>query len=149
MTQQEFPPMPAMTPSLTVTDPQATLAWFGKLGFVTMVEMAMPDGSLMHAEVGRGPAVRIMLGPAAPEMGRLAGGGGMTLYITLQESVDALHDQAVAGGVAISQPPTDQFWGDRTFTARHPDGYEIMFAQNTRVVTPEEMAAAMKQFAPA
>ena len=139
MTEQQLPPV---VPSFVVNDVQASLDWFAKLGFETSFAMTAPDGSIAHAEVRRGP-VHIMMGP--PMFGATTGSAGMSLYINLQESVDAYHDAVSAAGVAIGDPLEDQFWGDRTFTVEHPDGYRIMFSEHIRDVTPEEMAEAMKQ----
>jgi uncharacterized glyoxalase superfamily protein PhnB len=136
-----------LTPSITVRDVQDTLQWFAKLGFKTELEMPAPDGAIVHAEVSYGSGVRLMMGPPG-EWGQ-PGGGGMSLYITLQESVDAYHDRAKAAGITITDALTDQFWGDRTFTVQHPDGYRITFAQHIRDVSLEEMVEAMKQFVPA
>jgi PhnB protein len=139
---------PGLVPSIMVNDVKGTLAWFSKLGFNTEVEMPAPDGSIVHAEVSYAPDVRIMLGPAGMGGGQ-PGSTGMSLYITLKDSVDAYHNKVKAAGITIKDQLTDQFWGDRTFMVEHPDGYQIMFAQHTRDVTPEEMSEAMKQMAPA
>ena len=138
---------PAVVPSLVVSDVKATLEWFHKLGFETQDEMAGPDGGIVHAEVRRGDVV-IMMGPST--WGGTPGSTGMTLYINLgSESVDEYHEKVRAAGVNITDPLTDQFWGDRTFQVEHPDGYRIMFSQHVRDVSPEEMAKAMEQMAAA
>jgi PhnB protein len=139
--------LPAVVPSLIVHDVRATLDWFAKLGFETAFEMAGPDGSLVHAEVRRGPDVSFMMGPAT--WGGNPGSTGMSVYINLQESVDAYHDQVQTAGITIADPLTDQFWGDRTFTVEHPDGYRIMFAQHICDVSEAEMQEAMAQMASA
>jgi PhnB protein len=135
---------PAVVPSFVVSDMKASLEWFHKLGFTTQDEMAGPDGSLVHAEVRRGEVV-IMLGPSG--FGGTPGSTGMSLYVVLGESVDDYHGKVNAAGVKITEPLTDQFWGDRTFQVEHPDGYRIMFSQHVRDVSPEEMAKAMEQMA--
>jgi PhnB protein len=137
--------LPAIIPSLVVSDVKATLDWFAKLGFETAFEMAGPDGSIAHAEVNRGPDVHFMMGPST--WGGTPGSTGMTIYINLRESVDAYHDAVTAAGVTVKDPLTDQFWGDRTFSVEHPDGYQIMFSQHIRDVSEEEMKAAMQQMA--
>jgi PhnB protein len=136
---------PAVVPSIVVSDVKATLDWFHKLGFQTQDEMAGPDGSIVHAEVRRGDVV-LMMGPGMN--GAAPGSTGMSLYINLgSESVDGYHDRVRAAGVAITDPLTDQFWGDRTFMVEHPDGYRIMFSQHVRDVSAAEMAQAMEQMA--
>ena len=137
--------MPALMPMIAVRDPQATIAWLEKLGFRQEMTMPAPDGSIAHAEVTRSPELRFMLGPARGEVGS----AGLELYVTLEEDIDALYRSATAAGVTADSAPQDQFWGDRTFTAIHPDGYRIMFARHVRDVSMEEMEQAMAQFVPA
>jgi PhnB protein len=144
MAEQQFP---SLVPSLVVSDVKASLEWFGKLGFETMFEMPGPDGSIGHAEVARGPGVRFMMGPAT--WGGTPGSTGMRIYITLLESIDDFHETVNAAGIAITDPLTDQFWGDRTFAIEHPDGYRITFGQHIHDVSEEEMAAAMEQMSAA
>jgi PhnB protein len=134
--------MPPLMPYFQVRDPRATLAWFQKLGFTSAGELTGPDGAIQHAEVVRGP-LRFMFGPAMGDVGSV----GLSLYVTLDESVDAYHDAVTAAGIAVAEPLTDQFWGDRTFTVDHPDGYRIQFAQHVRDVSMEEMAAHAAQTA--
>ena len=33
--------------------------------------------------------------------------------------------------------PTTEFWGDRIFTVRDPDGYALTFSEHVKDVTPE------------
>ena len=140
--------MPALIPAMSVSDPRATLDWFQKLGFQTVMTMPMPDGTIAHAHVARG-AAHLMLGPACEQSGMGIGSAGMGLYISVPESVDELCDRARHSGIAVSQDPTDQFWGDRTFEVQHPDGYRITFYNHVRDVSPEEMQKAMEQWAAA
>jgi PhnB protein len=144
MAEQQYP---AIIPSLVVSDVEASLDWFTKLGFETVEKMVGPDGSIGHADVMRGPDVHFMMGPST--WGGSPGSTGMRIYINLKESVDAYHDSVKAAGITINDSLTDQFWGDRTFSVEHPDGYLITFAEHVRDVSKEEMEAAMQQMAAA
>ena len=135
---------PPIVPMIGVSDVKASMQWFESLGFTTTVEMNMPDGSIMHAELSKGDAV-VMLGQ---NMGRPMGPTSLNLYMPVASGIDEYHDQVKAAGVTIAEGLTDQFWGDRTFMVTHPDGYDIMFAQPTREVSPEEMTAAIAEMAP-
>ena len=135
--------MPAVIPSLVVSDTEATLDWFAKLGFEQVDAVRGPDGAIAHAEVRRGADVWFMFGPAS--WGGTPGSSGMSVYVNLREDIDAYHERVRGAGVTISEPLTDQFWGDRTFGVEHPDGYRIMFSQHVRDVSKDEMEAAMKQ----
>ena len=130
-----------LQPMISVSDINASLAWFEKLGFTTDYTVPLPDGSIGHAGMSRGPQVQIMLAPSPATVGST----GLELYIYAGEGVDACYAAATGAGIVAEGEPQDQFWGDRIFTVKHPDGYTIMFAQTVREVSPEEMAAAMAQ----
>jgi PhnB protein len=135
MTTQNIPPL---IPMIQVTDPEATIAWFKKLGFDVAGEvMRMPDGSIGHAEVSRGP-LRFMLGPAMGEVGS----PGLSLYVNLSESVDRYYDSVKGSGVTITQELQDQFWGDRHGQLTDPFGHRWRLAQHLRDVPSEEIARA-------
>ena len=131
-----------LCPMLGVRDPRATIAWFEKLEFTNLGAMELPDGTVGHAMVARGP-VQFMLGPAMGEVGA----PGASFYITLKESVDGFYARVTAAGVATAGAPADQFWGDRTFAIVHPDGYRLEFCEHVRDVSEEEMRVAMMQYA--
>ena len=44
---------------------------------------------------------------------------------------------------AIAEEITDQFWGDRTFSVRDPNGYVLMFARNVHAFDPAKMPASV------
>ena len=57
------------------------------------------------------------------------------LYIGV-DNVNEYHDQVKKRGVQISDPLTDQWWGDRTFTVMDPFGYHIWFYQTVGEIKP-------------
>lgn len=134
---------PPIVPMFHVSDPRASISWFESIGFASEGEMAMPDGTIMHAEMTKG-AARIMIGPAM----KGTGSPGLALYFPVESGIDDYFAQVQAAGVTVVEGLTDQFWGDRTFMIQHPDGVELMFAQAVRQVSPEEMAQAMQQAEP-
>ncbi|HZS00101.1 MAG TPA: VOC family protein [Chloroflexota bacterium] len=149
MADQTYSPeqMPELIPSLAVSDTRQTLEWFERLGFRAAFTMAMPDGTIGHAHVVRN-GVHVMFGPSCADS--RPGSTGMQLYINLRgEHVDDLYERARQEGLTITMTPTDQFWGDRIFNVVHPDGYTFIFAEHVRDATPEEMQAAMEQWAAA
>ncbi len=145
MTTQQPMAYPSVVPTIVVRDVAATLEWFNKLGFATVFTMSGPDGAIAHAEVARDADTRLMLGPDS--WGHTPGSTGMSLYIKVDD-VDAYYDRVTAAGITVTQPPADQFWGDRIFTVEHPDGYRFTFWQHVRDVSPEEMQLAVAQMAP-
>ena len=57
----------------------------------------------------------------------------MLVYIYVAD-VDAHFEQARATGATIVEPPADQVYGDRRYTALDPEGHRWMFAQYVRDV---------------
>jgi uncharacterized glyoxalase superfamily protein PhnB len=56
--------------------------------------------------------------------------------------LDAQCERARAAGAVILMEPADQFYGDRTYMARDPEGHAWSFAQTVRYVTREEAEKA-------
>jgi uncharacterized glyoxalase superfamily protein PhnB len=96
------------------------------------------DGRLDFVTVVLGDArVMFMRGAA----GAAAGAAKQPVEVYLQvENVDAYHAQVLRNGVAISDPLTLQWWGDRTFKVRDPNGYELWFYTNVAEPVPPQGA---------
>ena len=54
-------------------------------------------------------------------------GTGVVLYFYLP-NVDRYYQEIVKRGAMIDEPPTDQFWGNRTISVLTPDNYYLTFA---------------------
>lgn len=138
--------MKSISPVLVVRDIDASLAYYkGVLGFPDGEVLRMPNGTPVHGMVKWGP-VAIDLSPEA--MCEPVGdcrGDGVTFYVYLSDDVDAYFRQVVANGAEVIEDVKDQNWGDRTFTVADPDGYRLMFAQQVRQVSMEDMQKAMSQ----
>jgi uncharacterized glyoxalase superfamily protein PhnB len=103
------------------------------LGFNHVMGMLGKDGKLDFCTVVMGEA-RIMFMRAQGGAPALAGKQPVEIYLEV-EDVDALHNGLKKKGVAISDPLTLQWWGDRTFKVLDPNGYEIWFY--THVAEPK------------
>jgi len=62
--------------------------------------------------------------------GRPIGATG-TMFIELDESVDALHNR-LKSNVKVVMPLVTQFYGLREFAIEDPDGYILTFAERQR-----------------
>ena len=108
-----------------------------KLGFSHMMGMLGRDGQLDFCTVTLGGA-RVML--QRPQQ-RVEGTNvtssrrPVELYIEV-DNVNEYYDQVKKRGVQISDPLTDQWWGDRTFTVMDPFGYHIWFYQTVGEIKP-------------
>jgi uncharacterized glyoxalase superfamily protein PhnB len=52
----------------------------------------------------------------------------VVFYFTVDD-VDSYYARIVARGAQIDEPPTDQFWGDRTISVLVPEGLYFTFAR--------------------
>jgi len=123
---------PTLSPYMAVRDGQRSVEFYAKaFGFKVLGDlMRGEDGSVQHAGMGLGGAM-IMFGPVEGSMGLQPPVGNdpdsLSLYVYVPD-VDALHARAQRGGATVVQPPTDQFWRDRTAVFKDPDGYHWTFA---------------------
>ena len=108
-----------VVPILNVIDVEASVAWFGKLGWepgfqwrgthsgpVDFGAVVAGDNEIFLCRDGQG--------------GRGDKGAWMSIWV---DDVDALHERAVAAGLEVTHPPTDEPWNVREFHVRHPDGH--------------------------
>jgi uncharacterized glyoxalase superfamily protein PhnB len=105
------------------------------------------EGKLAHSEMrfGGGDAY-IMVGSewadfvASP--GSVGGKNTQTIHVHLNDGIEAHCARARAAGATIIREPADQFYGDRSYMARDPEGHVWSFAQTVRYVTREEAEKA-------
>ncbi len=113
------------------------------LGFTPEFRARGPDGSVKFGgawwgEVGKG--TRVVLGDIeealhghydhgefGEQMVSHPLGTGVVLYFYTPD-VDKVYARAAGKGAAMDEPPTDQFWGDRTISIITPEGYYFSFA---------------------
>lgn len=109
-----------------------------RLGFTHVMGMVGKDGQLDFVTVVMGDA-RIMFMRAPGDMPSPSGRQPVEIYLEVDD-VDALHKRLTKNGVAISDPLTMQWWGDRTFKVLDPNGYEIWFYTHVAEPTPPQGA---------
>ena len=64
------------------------------------------------------------------------------MHVQLEKGIDAHCERARAAGAVIVREPADQFYGDRVYAARDPEGHVWSFAQTVRRVSREEAEKA-------
>ena len=72
----------------------------------------------------------------------IGGADTQNIHVHL-EGVDEHCERARAAGAMIVQEPEDQFHGERTYRAIDPQGHMWIFGQTLRVLTNEELEAAV------
>ncbi len=133
-------------PALYYEDATAALAWLETaFGFEVRLLITDEDGKVSHSEMSAGSG-RIMVGPTgwsdwAKSPKSLGGANSANLHLNV-ENIDAHCSHARASGAEILQEPSDQFYGDRTYRARDPEGHVWSFGQHLRDVSAAEMEAA-------
>ncbi|MEY2758651.1 MAG: hypothetical protein RIR33_2429 [Pseudomonadota bacterium] len=125
-------PVRNVTPILNVSSVTASQDWFAKVGWRAGFQWA-PDGGepgfgsvcTDTAEIfpcvgGQGSRGTIL--PRYPG-DDVTDGVWMSWWVDSPDEVDALQDRAIAQGLTVTYPPTDEPWGVREFHLRHPDGH--------------------------
>jgi catechol 2,3-dioxygenase-like lactoylglutathione lyase family enzyme len=117
-----------ITPILNVSNIGESFAWFEALGWQKKWDWGEPP---TFGAVGCGK-VEIFLcvngqgsrgGPESRHADDETGGVWMSWWVASPAEVDAAHSLAIAKGLTVTWPPTDEPWGVREFHLRHPDGH--------------------------
>ena len=137
---------PVFQPSVNYQDDRAALEWLAKaFGFETSLVVTDDSGKIVHAEM-RFEGAPIMIAREWSDITRspksLGGKNTQQVHVQLKGDIDAHCARAKAAGAAIVQEPSDQFYGDRTYRARDPEGHLWTFGQTVRVVSTAEMEKA-------
>ena len=134
-----------VVPILNVSDVDASLAWFAKLGFKRHFDWsatgdpAAPrdfagvicDGLEIFlcrdGQGGRGRGSNASTGgPGADQ--RADKGAWVAIWV---DDVDAVHERCLAEGLEVTFRPTDEPWGVREMHVRHPDGHVFRIGRAT------------------
>jgi uncharacterized glyoxalase superfamily protein PhnB len=139
-------PRPSLSSALCYRDPKAALAWLEKaFGFETFMVITDAEGNLGHSEMRWGDSI-IMVGNEWTENHKspqsIHGKNTQTVHVHLTEDIDKHCARAKAAGAEIIQAPETQFYGDRTYRARDPEGHIWTFGQTVKQVTREEAEKA-------
>ncbi|ALL13007.1 VOC family protein [Caulobacter henricii] len=135
---------PNLISAVCYRDPRAALAWLEKaFGFELVFLVEDAEGNLGHSEMRFGNAA-VMIGnewsddhksPAS-----VSGKNTQTVHIQLSEGdLDAHCARARAAGADIIVEPETQFYGDRTYRCKDPEGHIWTVARTVETVSVEEM----------
>ena len=130
-----------ITPYLICKNAEAAMEFYTKaFGAVELFRIGEP-GMVGHAEMKIGNAI-FMLADEFPDMGAVSpqtiGGTPVSLYIYV-EDVDGFTEKAIAEGLKVLKPVSDQFYGDRSGHFEDPFGHKWGFATHVEDLTPEEL----------
>ena len=137
----------SVTPYLIVDGAAKALDFYkSAFGAVELFRMDGPDGKIGHAEI-RIWNSPVMLADEHPAMGFRSPTSlgntpvGLMIYV---EDCDAVYNQAMAAGLKVLRPLTDQFYGDRSGTLVDPFGHQWTVATHKEDVSSEEMERRMQ-----
>jgi len=123
-------------------DPRAALTWLeAAFGFERSMVVSDADGKLVHSEMRFGDCYIIVDSEWSDYVASPAsvlGKNTQSVYVRLKDGLDAHCEQARAAGADIIQEPADQFYGERQYRARDPEGHVWTFTQPIRSVSREE-----------
>lgn len=129
-------------PSVHYKDPFAALDWLEKaFGFERTMVITDQEGHLGHSEMRFGHGY-VMVSPTWNDSTRspldVDGKNTQTVHVQLTDGIDAHCARARAAGATIVREPEDQFYGDRVYSAKDPEGHVWSFGQTVREVGREE-----------
>ena len=135
-----------ITPYLICKNAEAAIEFYKKAFGATELFRIGSPGMVGHAEMKLGNAI-FMLADEFPDMGALSpqtiGGSPVSLYVYV-EDVDSFTEKAVAEGLEVVKPITDQFYGDRSGAFKDPFGHSWGFATHKEDLSPEELSERAK-----
>lgn len=146
-------PAPAGWPRLSACvfydDPRAAIDWLCKaFGFEARLVVEGDDGAIVYSEIVFGEALVSVGGAGRADPGkedyqkrqvspRSLNGANTSCFCLFVDDVDAHCARARAAGADIYREPTtsdygDDYWSDRTYGARDPEGHQWWFMQRIR-----------------
>ena len=143
-----------IAPSIRVKDMRKSLDFYtNTLGFQASNKLTRKDGTVAHASVGFDSPL-LMLSPVEyvrtlltkEDLAKNKPGIGVEFNIGMvgAKTIDTFFAEVKAKGVTVIHEPKTEFWGDRQFTVKDPDGYALTFSEHINDVTPEAWTAAFE-----
>jgi PhnB protein len=130
-----------ITPYLICKNAESAIDFYKRaFGAEEILRIGQP-GMVGHAEMKIGKAI-FMLADEFPDMGAVSpqtlGGTATSMYIYV-EDVDGFTEKAIAEGLKVLKPVSDQFYGDRSGHFEDPFGHRWGFATHKEDLTQEEL----------
>ena len=138
----------ALSSAVVYRDPKAALKFLEEaFGFETTLLIEDAEGNLAHSQMTYGDSA-VMIGNewTGEHKSPASIGGQMTQTVHIQladgdGTVDEHCERARKAGAAILVEPETQFYGDRTYRCKDPEGHIWTISQTVKVMTPDEWDA--------
>lgn len=135
----------ALSSAVVYRDPMAALKWLEEaFGFETTLLIEDAEGKLAHSQMTFGDSTVMIGNEWTGEHRSPASIGGLmtqTVHIQLDDgegTVDEHCERARKAGATIIVEPETQFYGDRTYRCKDPEGHIWTVSQTVRVMAPDE-----------
>jgi uncharacterized glyoxalase superfamily protein PhnB len=133
-----------LSSAVSYVEPKPMYLWLEQaFGFEPFMAILDENENLVHSEMKYGDSV-VMVGSEwsadhkSPKS--LGGKNTQTVHVQLAEGddIDAHCERARKAGAEILQAPATQFYGDRTYRARDPEGHIWTFGVTVKAMSPDE-----------
>ena len=137
---------PSLTSAVCYRDPKAAVAWLERaFGFELVMLIEDAAGNLVHSEMRFGDGA-VMIGGEWSEDHKspssIGGKNTQSLHVHVDTDLGAHCERARAAGAEIIMEPATQFYGDRTYRCRDPEGHIWTIGRTVQAVTREEAEEA-------
>jgi uncharacterized glyoxalase superfamily protein PhnB len=133
-----------LSSAVSYLDAKAAFRWLETaFGFEPMFVILDAEGNLAHAEMTYGDSV-VMVGNEWSDDHKspksIGGRNTQSVHVQLADGddIDAHCNRAHAAGAVIVEPPETQFYGDRTYRAKDPEGHIWTFGVTVTQLTAAE-----------
>lgn len=136
-----------IAPVLAVQDVDRSLEFYTQqLQFKQDFCLDGPDGNSAFAFVSLGEeSERVAIGLSRQAVDGARGQGVVFMvYIPSAMDLDAYYEAVRGRGVAIEDEIATQYWGDRSFSVRDPDGYYLSLSQTVEETDMDKVRAVMR-----
>ncbi|HEY9217295.1 MAG TPA: VOC family protein [Phenylobacterium sp.] len=135
-----------LSSSVVYQDARAAMRWLeAAFGFEPAMLLEDADGAVVHAQMAFGET-NVMIGQEWDDdykSPRSVGGKNtQTVSIHVADDIDAHCERARQAGAQIVRELATQFYGDRTYACRDPEGHIWHVSQTVQQVSREEAEAA-------
>ncbi|MDP1630320.1 MAG: VOC family protein [Caulobacter sp.] len=135
----------ALSSAVVYRDPAAALKWLeAAFSFETTLLIEDADGNLAHAQMAWGDSLVMVGSEWTAEHKSPASIDGLmtqTVHIQLADgdgTVDAHCERARQAGAVIVAEPDMQFYGDRTYRCKDPEGHIWTVSQTLLQIAPDQ-----------
>jgi len=112
-------------PALTVSDLDASLAWYRDVVGFVVKETWEPEGEIVGYSLVAGVGNLMLMKDDGAKGWDRKKGQGLRLFLSTAQDVDRIAENIKARGGELATEPADMPWGGRAFNLVDPDGFNL------------------------